>query len=184
MECFDHPHLFLTVDCRVYGKREAVRMMSLPLRWKPLGDRLVFIFAITSRGPIVLMGSELTLSPTTAIELYCVRTRIEILFDGMKNCLGAFRFHFWTKKLPRHARRPTANRRLKAPSVQHLPPPSQPVGKRMKSSSCVPPSPTVCCSSSPFTSAPRCGNATPSIFAPDRVRCRRKTPSDRCSLPS
>jgi hypothetical protein len=121
MECFDHPQLFHTVHCHVYGKREAVRMMSLTLLWKPLGDWLLFIFAITSRGPIVLMSSDLTLSPSTAIELYCVRTRIEIMFDVMKNCLGAFRFRFWTKKLPRHARRPTANRLLKAPSAQHLP---------------------------------------------------------------
>jgi len=52
--------------------------MSIPLLWKPLGDWLLFIFAITSRGPIVLMSSDLTLSPATAIELYCVRTRIEI----------------------------------------------------------------------------------------------------------
>jgi hypothetical protein len=72
----------------VYGKREAVRMMSLTLLWKPLGDWLLFIFAITSRGPIVLMSSDLRLSPSTAIELYCVRTRIEIMFDVMKNCGG------------------------------------------------------------------------------------------------
>ena len=121
MECFDHPHLFHTAQCHVYGKLEAVQLMSLPLLWKPLGDWLLFIFAITSRGPIVLMSSDLTLSATTAIELYCVRSRIEILFDVMKNLLGAFRFHFWTKKLPRHSRRPTANRKLKAPRPEHLP---------------------------------------------------------------
>jgi hypothetical protein len=121
MECFDHPGLFHSLDCRVYGKRETIRLMSIPLLWKPLGDWLLFIFAITSRGPIMLMSSDLTLSPSTAIELYCVRTRIEIMFDVMKNLIGAFRFHFWTKKLPRHSRRPTANRLLKAPLAQHLP---------------------------------------------------------------
>ena len=57
-ECFDHPHLFHTVECCVYGQREPVRLMSLPLLWKPLGDWLLFLFAITSRGPIVLMSSE------------------------------------------------------------------------------------------------------------------------------
>jgi len=39
---------------------------------------LLFIFAITSRGPMVLMSSDLTLSPATAVELYCLRPRIEI----------------------------------------------------------------------------------------------------------
>ena len=121
MECFDHPHLFHTVTCRVYGHLEAVPVMSASLFWKPLGDRLWFLWAITSRGPIVLMASDLTLSPTTALELYCVRTRIEIMFDVLKNLLGAFGFRFWTKHLPRHARRPRANRHLKAPLPQHLP---------------------------------------------------------------
>jgi hypothetical protein len=121
MECFDQPQLFDTVECCVYGHREAVRLMSVPLLWKPLGDWLLFIFAITSRGPIVLMSSDLTLAPATAIELYCIRTRIETLFDVMKNLLGAFRFRFWTKQLPRHSRRPVANRHLKAPRPEHLP---------------------------------------------------------------
>jgi hypothetical protein len=119
--CFDHRHLFHTVDCWVYGQREAVQLMSAPLLWKPLGDSLLFIFAITSRGPIILMSSDLMLSPVTALELYCVRTRIEIMFDVMKNLIGAFRFRFWTKRLPRHSRRPTANRTLKTPRPEHLP---------------------------------------------------------------
>ena len=121
MECFDHPQLFHTVSCQVYGKLEEVQLMSVRLLWKPLGDWLLFIFAITSRGPVVLMCSDLTLSPITAIELYCVRVRIEIMFDVLKNLIGAFRFRFWTKKLPRHPRRPTANRHLKAPATEHLP---------------------------------------------------------------
>ena len=120
MECFDQPQLFHTAQCRVYGQLEAVRLMSVALLWKPLGEYLLFVFAITSRGPIVLMCSDLRLSPITAIELYCLRTRIETLFAMMKNLLGAFRFRFWTKKLPRHSRRPTTNRNLKAPRSEHL----------------------------------------------------------------
>ncbi len=119
-ERFDHPSLFDTVDCQIYGQRETVQVMTLPLLWKPLGDGLLFIFAITSRGRIVLMSSDLTLAPTTALELYCVRTRIETMFDMMKNLLHAFCFRFWTKKLPRHPRRPRANRHLQAPADPHL----------------------------------------------------------------
>lgn len=121
MEVFDHLHGFDEVECCVYGRRESVRLMSVPLLWKPLGDALLFIFAITSRGPLVLMCSDLRLSPITALELYCVRTRIEILFAVLKQLLGAFCFHFWTPHLPRHARRPTRNRSLKAPVAERQP---------------------------------------------------------------
>lgn len=119
-ECFDHRHLFDTVHCQIYGQLEAVQLLAIPLLWKPLGDWLLFIFAITSRGPIVLMSSDLTLAPATALELYCVRSRIEIMFDVLKNLLHAFCFRFWTKRLPRHPRRPRANRDLQAPAAPHL----------------------------------------------------------------
>jgi hypothetical protein len=82
---------------------------------------VLFIWAITSRGPIVLMGSDLTLLPSTALALYCARIRIEIMFAMLKHLLSAFRFRFWSKKLPRHSRHPTANRDLKSPSPQHRP---------------------------------------------------------------
>ncbi|MDX1506223.1 MAG: hypothetical protein R3221_10930 [Spongiibacter sp.] len=119
-ECFDHPQLFDTVDCQIYGRRETVQLLALPLLWKPLGDWLLFIFAITSRGPIVLMSSDLTVAPATALELYCVRARVEIMFDVMKNLLHAFCFRFWTYALPRHPRRPRANRYLQAPVAAHV----------------------------------------------------------------
>jgi len=119
-ECFDHRHWFDTGYCQVYGQREAVQLLALPLLWKPLGDWLLFIFAITSRGPIGLMASDLTRSPATAIELYGVRTRIEIRFDVLKNLLHAFCFRFWTQRLPRHPRRPRANRDLHAPAAAPL----------------------------------------------------------------
>lgn len=121
MEVFDHPQGFDEVECCVYGQRERVRLMSVSLLWKPLGESLLFIFAITSRGPLVLMCSDLALSPVTALELYCIRTRIELLFAVLKQLLGAFCFHFWTAHLPRHARRPTPNRSLKAPAVERQP---------------------------------------------------------------
>ncbi|MGF1612598.1 MAG: hypothetical protein ACFCVA_01460 [Gammaproteobacteria bacterium] len=55
---FDDPHLFNEVTAQVYGKTETIRLMAAPLLWKPLGDWVLFIWAITSRGPIVLMCSD------------------------------------------------------------------------------------------------------------------------------
>jgi hypothetical protein len=52
MEVFDHPQGFDEVECCVYGQRERVRLMSVALLWKPLGESLLFIFA--RGGPVCL----------------------------------------------------------------------------------------------------------------------------------
>ena len=83
-------------------------------------DYVLFILAVTSKGPIILMSSDLTLSAVHAIELYCARTRIETLFWVLKHLLGAFKFRFWIKSLPRHSRRPFPNRLLKPPQPHQI----------------------------------------------------------------
>ena len=119
-ECFDYPTLFETVTCQVYGKTETVLVMSLTLLWRPIADYVLFILVVSSRGAMILMSSDLELSAVNAIELYCARTRIEILFSVLKGVIGAFKFRFWTKKLPKHSRSPVPNSELKAPHPKHL----------------------------------------------------------------
>lgn len=114
-ECFDYPNLFETVTCMVYGKTETIQVMHLALLWKPIKDYVLFVFAVTSRGPIILMSSDMDLSAIQAIELYCVRTRIETLFSVLKNLVRAFSYRFWTRSLPKHSRRPFSNSQLQAP---------------------------------------------------------------------
>jgi len=121
MEMFDHLHLFSTVSCTIYGRTEEVRIIALDLLWKPARALLRFVFAITSRGPIVLMGSDLTVCPVTALELYCSRIRIESMFDMLKNLIGAFRYRFWTKKLGASSRKQNKNRKLSSPASESLP---------------------------------------------------------------
>ena len=120
MECFDYPHLFSTVSCRVYGRVEEVSILALNLIWKPTGGLIRFVFAVTSRGPIVLMCSDLHQDPVAALELYCVRTWIEVMFHNLKHLIGAFQFRFWSKRLPPHSRTPKANRTLTAPAPADL----------------------------------------------------------------
>ena len=119
-ECFDHPHLFGTAECNVYGKTEVIQVMRLILLWKPIKDYVLFVLAVTSKGPIILMSSDLTLQAVDAIELYCARTRIETLFWMLKHLVGAFKFRFWTKSMPRHSRRPFPNRLLKSPQPHQI----------------------------------------------------------------
>jgi len=117
---FDQPHLFSQAPCCVYSKMEKVSFMTINLLWKPTGRLIRFVLAITSRGPIVLMCSDLNQEPLIAIQLYCARTRIEIMFDMLKNLICAFSYHFWSKLMPRHSRRPESNKNLKRPSENAL----------------------------------------------------------------
>jgi hypothetical protein len=120
IELFDHVELFSKEKCCVYGKIEEVSMAALDLLWKPTGSLIRFVLAVTSRGPIVLMCSDLSQNPIAALELYCARVRIETMFDMLKNLMGAFRYRFWTKRLPRHSRKPTKNKYLKSPAQKDL----------------------------------------------------------------
>lgn len=119
-EAFDHPFLFRTVEMTLYGQQETVQLLSAHLLWRPLKQYLQFVWAITSRGPILLMCDDLSVEAEVVLGLYARRVRIETLFDTLKNTLGAFRFHFWSRHLPRHSRQPTPNRTLKPPHPQHL----------------------------------------------------------------
>ncbi len=119
-ELFDHLHLFSRARCSVYGKVEEVPITSLDLLWKPTGSLVRFVLAVTSRGPIVLMCSDLHQDPVIALELYCARIRIETMFDMLKNLMGVFRYRFWTKRLPRLSRKPRKNRNLRNPGKEQL----------------------------------------------------------------
>ena len=55
---FDDLHLFSKMNCRIYGKVEEVSIMAINLLWKPTGCMIRFVLAVTSRGPIVLMCTE------------------------------------------------------------------------------------------------------------------------------
>jgi hypothetical protein len=121
MELFDHLHLFSEVKCCIYGKAEEILVTSLDLLWKPTGELVRFVLVLTSRGPLVLMCSDLNQEPIAAVELYCLRARIEVMFDMLKNLLGVFSYRFWSKKMPKHSRKPKKNKYLKTVPIHYLP---------------------------------------------------------------
>jgi hypothetical protein len=120
MEVFDHRHLFTTVTCQLYGQVEEVSMTTLDLIWKPTGGLIRFVFAHTRLGPLVLMCSDLQQDPIEALQLYCTRVRVEVMFDVLKNLLLAFCYRFWSKHLPRHSRVPKSNETLQGPATPHV----------------------------------------------------------------
>jgi hypothetical protein len=123
-ELFDYEHLFATVRCCIYGKIEDVSVAAFDLIWKPSGSSgflLRFVLAVTSHGPVALMCSDPNQDPRAALELYCTRIRVEVMFDILKNLICAFSYRFWSKLMLRHSRRPLKNRNLKEPSSEVLP---------------------------------------------------------------
>jgi len=102
-------YAFQTMQADIYDKSETVRYLVLDLLWKPVKGMLRFILVETARGRIILMTSDLTLDPATAIQLYCRRVTIETMFDTLKNTLGAMAYHFWSHYLSPVSRRPKKN---------------------------------------------------------------------------
>jgi len=117
MEVFDHRHLFTPVTCQLYGQMEEVSMTALDLIWKPTGGLIRFVFAHTRLGPLVLMCSDLQQDPIEALQLYCARVRVEVMFDVLKNLMVAFCYRFWSTCLPRHSRTPKSNDTLQGPAA-------------------------------------------------------------------
>jgi hypothetical protein len=116
-ELSDFQDWFEKVECTIYGRTETASIAVVDLLWKPAGGLIRFVLAVTERGPIVLMCSDLNQDAAAALELYCARTRIETMFDMLKNVMCVFRYRFWTQGLPRHSRQPVKNKLLKKPTA-------------------------------------------------------------------
>jgi len=100
---------FTSAPCEVYARLETISYLCMNLLWAPLGYKLRFVLAVTSRGPVVLMCSDLELDPLQIVRLYCLRTRIETMFFVLKHIMGGLAYHFWCKCLDKQSRRAKKN---------------------------------------------------------------------------
>ncbi len=96
---------FTEASLTLYGKKTKVKYKCLDLIWKPLGRKVRFIVANTEgRGRMILMCSDLTMTPEDIITIYSLRFKIETSFDEQKNDIGSFSYHFWTSALEKRKR--------------------------------------------------------------------------------
>jgi len=102
-------YMLQTKEAIVYGEKEKIKFLVLDLMWKPTKGMLRFILIDSSHGQMVLATSDMTLSATAAVEMYCKRVTIETMFDVLKNTLGGLGYHFWSKYLVRSSRTPIKN---------------------------------------------------------------------------
>jgi len=81
----------------VYGEENVtVRYRTADLLWRPVGIRVRFVAVDhPRRGTILLMSTDLTLSPLEIIRIYGLRFKIEVSFKQSLRVIGAYAYHFW-----------------------------------------------------------------------------------------
>lgn len=114
---FSDKSQFTEVTLRIYGRPTKVRYQCLDLIWKPLKRMVRFVVVESDRGRMIVMCSDLSLSPEDIIIIYCLRFKIETGFDEQKNDIGSFSYRFWTTALPKR-KRWAKNEQI--PVVEHL----------------------------------------------------------------
>ena len=80
-----------------YGERGVtLQWTSRDLVWRPAGC-LVRIVAVVHphRGQILLLSTDLTLTPVEIIRLYALRFKIELSFKNALHTVGVWSYHFW-----------------------------------------------------------------------------------------
>lgn len=88
---------FRQAQSPIYGeKKVTIRYRSINLLWRPVGH-LVRVVAVRHpiRGSILLMCTDLNLSPLEIIEMYGLRFKIEVSFKQALRVVGTFAYHFW-----------------------------------------------------------------------------------------
>ncbi len=74
------------------------------LLWKPTGGWVRFVCVIDDGRCYILMCSDLGLCPKEIITIYSWRWKTEVMFLRLKNLLGGFCYHFWTRAFPKSQR--------------------------------------------------------------------------------
>jgi hypothetical protein len=81
----------------VYGEDKVMlRYRVCDLLWRPAGELVRFVAVIhPTRGPLLLMCTDLSLGPIDIIRLYGLRFKIEHCFKQAIRLIGSFAYHFW-----------------------------------------------------------------------------------------
>jgi len=86
----------------MYGKEETLSYYTLDLLWgKGLYQELRFVLVKMGNRLSILASTDLTLAATDIIRLYGYRFKIECTFREMKQQIGGFSYHFWSKSMPK-----------------------------------------------------------------------------------
>jgi hypothetical protein len=81
----------------VYGDQGVtIRFRTADLLWRPVGILVRFVAVDhPRRGTILLMSTNLNLSPLDIIRIYGLRFKIEVSLKQALRVIGAYAYHFW-----------------------------------------------------------------------------------------
>ena len=81
----------------VYGEKGVIlRFRAADLLWRPVGILVRFVVVLhPQRGAILLLCTDLTLSPLDILRIYGLRFKIEVSFKQALRVIGAYAYHFW-----------------------------------------------------------------------------------------
>ena len=97
-----HKGQFQDAEIELYGKKESIRYYCIDLLWgQKLYQELRFVLVEMNGVQSILASTSLTLEPLSIIRLYSYRFRIECTFRELKQQVGAFCYHFWSKHMPK-----------------------------------------------------------------------------------
>jgi len=92
---------FVEETLTIYGELTQVKYLCVNLLWnRDLFREIRFVLVEIDDCRIILASTDLTLEPSTIIELYCYRFKIESFFRAFKQVMAGFSFHFWTRRMP------------------------------------------------------------------------------------
>lgn len=97
-----HRKKFQEAEVELYGKKESIRYYCVDLLWgQKLYQELRFVLVEMNGVQSILASTSLALEPLSVIRLYSYRFRIECAFRELKQQIGAFCYHFWSKHMPK-----------------------------------------------------------------------------------